>query len=137
MTRDAYLLDASVAIKLVISEPGSLAARRLLGRRLVGPDLLLPECANILWKAARRGDLSASQAELACVALLALPFEIVASRGLLPGALARALALGHPAYDCLYLEAAATLGLPLVTADRRLLRLSGPGVEILGLDDLP
>lgn len=137
MTSSAYLLDASVAVKMVISEPGTPAALKLLRQPLVAPDLLLPECANILWKAVRRGDLDPPQAELACATLLALPFEIVASRALLPGALARAVALGHPAYDCLYLELAARRALPLVTADKRLLRLAPHGVAVIDLDALP
>jgi predicted nucleic acid-binding protein len=133
----SFILDASVAVKLVIEEEGSAAARRLHRRGLVAPDLLLPECANILWKSVRRGDLDPPQAQLACAALLAIPIEIVASRPLMAAALDRALALGHPAYDCLYLELAARRGLPLVTADRRLRALFAPGVEVIGLDDLP
>ncbi len=129
-------MDASVAIKLVVTEPGSDAALRLHGRNLLAPDLLWPECANILWKATRRGSLTPEQAELAGAALLRLPFEIVESAGLLAGALARALRLDHPAYDCLYLELAAREGLPLVTADRRLLALTGPDVAVIGLESL-
>lgn len=137
MSGPAYLLDPSVAVKMVITEPGTQAALKLLRHRLVAPDLLLPECANILWKAVRRDDLDAAQAQLACATLLALPFEIVASRALLPAALARAVALGHPANDCLYLELAAREALPLVTADQRLLRLAPSGVAVIGLDALP
>ncbi len=136
--RDAgFLVDASVAVKLVLTESDSEAADRLMNHRLVAPDLLLPECATIIWKAVRRGELDGAQARLACVTMLALPFELVPSRDLLPAALVRAVELGHPAYDCLYLEAAARLGLPLVTADRRLARLAPPGVQVIGLDDLP
>ena len=48
----------------------------------------------------------------------------VPNEALLPGALARALRHGHSIYDCLYLEAAARTGHPLVTDDRRLARLA-------------
>ena len=133
----AYLIDASVAVKMVIAEAGSAEARLLIRHRLVAPDLLFPECANIIWKAVRRGELDPPQGELACQALLSIPFEVHPSRDLLPAALARAVDLGHPAYACLYIEAAARLGLPLVTADRRLARLAVPGVRLLTLDDLP
>lgn len=133
----AYLIDASVAVKMVIAEAGSAEARRLIRHRLVAPDLLFPDCANIIWKAVRRGELDPPQGELACQALLSIPFEVHPSRDLLPAALARAVDLGHPVYDCLYIEAAARLGLPLVTADRRLARLVVPGVRLLTLDDLP
>lgn len=136
MSGGGFLFDASVAVKLVLTEPGSDTARRLARRRLVAPDLLLPECANIIWKAVRRKELEPAQAQFACVALLALPFELMSSRELLPAALDRAVSLGHPAYDCLYLELAARLDLPLVTADRRLRQLAGAGARVIGLDDL-
>ncbi len=134
--RRRLLLDASVAIKVVVAEPGSELAQPVLDHALVAPDLLLPECGNILWKKVRKGDLPAAEAEGAALALLALKVELLPSSRLLAGALRRAARLAHPVYDCLYIEAAATLGLPLVTADRRLARLAEPGVEILGLDDL-
>ena len=137
MTGAGYVLDASVAIKMVVAEAGSPQARQLRRHRLVAPDLLWPECANILWKAVRRGDLALPEAELACATLLQLPFEVVESATLLPAALRRAAALDHPAHDCLYLELAAREGLPLVTADRRLRALAVPGVAVIGLDDLP
>jgi predicted nucleic acid-binding protein len=133
----ACVVDASVAIKLVVTEPGSERAWSLRGWRLLAPDLLWPECGNILWKAVRRGIFGPVEAELAFAALLRLPFETAGSAGLMPAALGRAIRLGHPAYDCLYLELAAREGLPLVTADRRLLDLAESDVTVLGLDALP
>ncbi len=131
-----HVIDASVAIKMVVAEPGSRTARRLRRDRLVAPDLLWPECANILWKTVRRGELELAHAQLACSTLLRLPFEITDSAELLPDALRRSIALDHPAYDCLYLELAARQGLPLVTADQRLLRLAVPDVAVIALDAL-
>lgn len=130
------VIDASIAIKLVITEVDSERADRLDGRRLLAPDLLWSECANILWKTVRRGLVSANEAELACEALLRLPFEIADSATLLPEALRRSITLGHPAYDCIYLELAARERLPLVTADQRLLRLGVPDLAVIGLDGL-
>lgn len=130
------ILDASVAIKIVVAEAGSEAAESVLAHALVAPDLLLPECGNVLWKKVRRGELPAEPAAEAAAALLALRIELLPSSRFLAGALRRAMRLGHPVYDCLYLEMAATLGLPLVTADRRLFALAETGVEVVGLDDL-
>ncbi len=130
------ILDASVAIKVVVAEPDSEHAERVLDHALVAPDLLLPECGNILWKKVRRGELPAEPAAEAASALLALRVELLPAARFLAGALRRAVRLDHPVYDCLYLEMAATLGVPLVTADRRLLRLAAPGVQVIGLDDL-
>jgi predicted nucleic acid-binding protein len=43
------VIDASVAIKWVVEETGPAAALSLLrGPQLLAPDLLMPECANIL-----------------------------------------------------------------------------------------
>jgi len=43
-----YVIDASVAIKWVVSEPGTQEALALRQHRLIAPDLLIAECANIL-----------------------------------------------------------------------------------------
>ena len=130
------IVDASVAIKIVVAEPDSDAAERVLNHALAAPDLLLAECGNILWKKVRRSELPAEQAADAAAALMALRVELLPAARFLPGALRRAIRLEHPVYDCLYLEAAAMLGVPLVTADARLRRLAPAGVEVIGLDDL-
>jgi len=49
------IVDASVALKCVIEEDGSEAAGALLLKEpLAPPDLLMFECANVLWAKARR-----------------------------------------------------------------------------------
>ena len=45
-----FVIDASVAIKWVVEEPGTPEALLLRRHRLLAPDLLMAECANILWK---------------------------------------------------------------------------------------
>ncbi len=47
------VVDASVVIKWVIEETGTQDALALRRHRLLAPDLLIPECANILWKKVR------------------------------------------------------------------------------------
>ena len=70
------VIDASVAIKWVVPEAGTEEAVELLGRGgLVAPDLLFAECANILWKKVRNGELQKSEA------LIAARLIEVASRG--------------------------------------------------------
>jgi predicted nucleic acid-binding protein len=44
------VVDASVAIKWVIEESGTPQALSLRRHRLFAPDLLMTECANVLWK---------------------------------------------------------------------------------------
>ena len=131
------ILDASVAIKVVVAEADSDLAEPVLDHALLAPDLLMAECGNILWKKVRRGQLPAESAADAAAALLAMRVELLPASRFLAGALRRAIRVDHSVCDCLYLEMAATLGLPLVTADRRLRQFAGPGLQILGLDDLP
>jgi predicted nucleic acid-binding protein len=115
---NGWIIDASVAIKWVVAEPGSDAAAALLGTGpLRAPDLLLVECANVLWKKQRRGELTADLAGLAARLLLQADVELLPSRPLIERALGLAVQLDHPVYDCLYLAAAVAGGQPLVTAD--------------------
>jgi predicted nucleic acid-binding protein len=115
-----YVIDASVAVKWVVAEDGSAEAARLLdGRRLVAPELIMPECANILWKKATRGEITRVEADLAANLLARMEVEVVGHRPLMPAALGLALNLGHPAYDCAYLALAIDRNLQMVTADRR------------------
>ncbi|WP_167767144.1 type II toxin-antitoxin system VapC family toxin [Jannaschia formosa] len=121
-TRGA-VVDASVAVKWVVQEEGSDEAARLLdGRPLAAPELILPDCAEILWKKAMRGEITGDEAALAAALLARMEAEIVGHRALLPSALALSLELGQPVRDCAYLALAVDRDLPMVTADRRLVR---------------
>ncbi len=52
-----FVIDAGVAIKRVIDEPGSAEALLLRRHRLIAPDLIIADCANILWKKVRRKEM--------------------------------------------------------------------------------
>ena len=123
----AYVVDASVAIKWVIQEAGTEAALRLLGHELIAPDLLVAECANILWRKQRLGEISAREAGLAARLLERAELDLVPMRRLLDRATALAIALDHPAYDAIYLALAETTGRAFVTADLRLARKAAGG----------
>jgi predicted nucleic acid-binding protein len=114
------VIDASVAIKWVIAEAGTAEALALRRHRLFAPDLLVAECANVLWKKVCRNELSAEEARFAARLLERVDVELVSTRHLLVSATALAVALGHPAYDCIYLVLAESLSCDFVTADRRL-----------------
>lgn len=118
-----WIVDASVAVKWVVEEEFSDAARLLAGEALYAPDLLYIECANILWKKAMKGDLTPSEAARALSELRTSPVKIIVSAPVLERALAMAEVLRHPVYDCVYLALAAEKKMPLVTADERLVRV--------------
>lgn len=117
----AYVIDASVAIKWVVEEPGTPEALALRGgRRLVAPDLLIAECANILWKKSVRSEMSRHEALVAAKLLKSAEIELVPMRALLETATEIAIDLEHPAYDALYVALALERKCPFVTADQGL-----------------
>lgn len=117
------VIDASVAIKWVVEEEGTAEALALRRQaRLIAPDLLVAECANILWKKVRRSELSAEEAGLAARLLQTAEIEFRPARPLLEEATRLAIALDHPAYDCLYLALAESEDSLFITADSKLVR---------------
>jgi predicted nucleic acid-binding protein len=117
-----FVVDASVAVKWLVSEALSEQAARLLDhdQPLVAPGLLYAEAANALWAMARRGDLTVTEVrealDLLAEAPLTVPYPM---RQLMPAAARLASDLDHPVYDCFYLALALQEQRPLVTADRR------------------
>lgn len=120
-------MDASVAIKWVVTETGTEEALALVlaDDRLLAPALFRAECANILWKKAKKGEISATEAGIAARTLDSFGIEFCSLEPELIRVLELALALDHPAYDCVYLALAEALDLPLVTADEKLIRRIG------------
>jgi len=119
----ALCIDASIAIKWVVEETGTqeaLALRKTA--KLLAPDLLISECANILWKKVQRKELHKNEALLAARLLQGAEIELVPTRSLLEATTQLAIELAHPAYDCVYLALAMERGSCFVTADDRLLR---------------
>ena len=122
----SLVIDASIAAKWVVEEEGTAQALALRQRAaLIAPELLVAECANILWKKVQRDELSKDEAVLAARLLQAAEIELRPTRSLLEPATRIAIELVHPAYDCLYLALALERGCKFVTADERLLRKIG------------
>ena len=128
------VVDASVAAKWLFKEQGSHESRHLLAHRirLGAPDLILTETANVVWKKARRREISDPQPYLAELANLPDVIALRPSSDLVAHAAAIAIAIDHPVYDCLYLACAETDGAPLVTADTKLQRAAAtyPSVDV-------
>ncbi len=123
------VVDASVGIKLFVSEPLSEQAHLLFSGLtseppaiLTVPDLFYIECTNILWKVSRRfgRPLEDSQADLADLGRLAL--RVVPTADLMEAALTLAVETGITAYDACYAALARRLNLTLITADEPLFK---------------
>jgi len=122
------VIDASIALKWVVQEDGTDQALVLRQHaKLIAPDLLVPECANILWKKVQRKELTRDEALLAARLLQGAEIELLPTRSLLEQAARIAIELDHPAYDCLYLALAMENGCRFVTADERFIRKLGQG----------
>ncbi len=115
------VVDASVAAKWFLPEPGAPAARQLLdGRsRLVAPDLIHAEMGNIAWKLCDRGVLDAQEASDMIEHFLSMPLDVHDGAFLLASALEIAIATQRTVCDSLYLALAVELGGTVITADER------------------
>jgi predicted nucleic acid-binding protein len=115
------VVDASVAAKWVVEEPDSDAAMALQEcEALHAPSHWLAEAANVVWAKAFRGELSADQVRTRVALLASAPMRETAIADLMQAATDIALACRVTIYDALYVALAELLGLPLVTANRRL-----------------
>lgn len=131
----ACVLDASVVARWWLTDPHTdtvRASRALLDAHLSGelavhiPDLLYLEVANALWKASRFGHWQPPDVKHAVEDLGELPLERHEHAPILPAATDLAITYEITVYDACYIALAGDLGLPLFTADRRLLdRLAG------------
>ena len=133
-------IDASVVIKWFVAEERHEEVRTVLGHRIErhAPDFVLVECANVLWKKARRGEITDPSPFLEELLHLSDVLTLHPLTDLLPEAAQTAVQIGHPVYDCLYVACAERTESALLTDDRRLASaVSGhlPGVPLLRLDD--
>lgn len=117
------IVDASVAVKWVLDEAGDLEARAIIERRvpLIAPELIVAEVTNVAWKRHAKGDIPLRQARLITVEVPRVFTQLFALTPLRDRALAIALELRYPVYDCFYLALAESEDAVMVTADRRLL----------------
>ena len=139
------IVDASVGIKLFLVEPLTDQADALFAHlsddspaRLYVPDLFFIECANILWKYVGRFGYAAEAALKDIKDLTSLPLQTVSIAALAQDALTLAFQFGSTAYDAAYVALARWLALPLVTADKALVRrFEGTGIDVRTLANWP
>ncbi len=124
------VIDASVVVKLVVTEPDSDSAERVVGDLsasgvwIGAPELLLVECANALWLRVRKGSLTSkdSESQLGVLGRIVDGFDAWPLGTLVFPAWRLATSLGITVYDACYVALAEMQGVPLVTADRKLVR---------------
>ena len=135
------VVDASVAVKWLLPEPGSDEAQSLLdsGENLAGPGLMAVEVAAALARKSRLKEIAPKDAdaalELWLQSLADGLVEIVRDEADLRGAFRLARALNHRLQDCLYLALSERLQATLVTADaefERKARQVYPHTRLLG-----
>ena len=115
----SVVIDASVALKWVLDEPGKEAADALLEEELIAPSLWLLEAANALWRRTQRGEINDEEAKERLTELYNAPVTTTTVEDDLLAAADLANVLGHPVYDCLYLAMAIRENTYVVTADSR------------------
>ena len=133
-------VDASVAVKWFVEEEGRSQALTLTAPRLErhAPDLMLPECANVIWKKQRRGEIASAEPFIDQIARLSEVMTLHPGAELVREAVGIALEAGHPVYDCFYIACAKLTDSVLVTADRRLAEIGSRSphpVTAVTLDD--
>ena len=121
------VIDASAMLRLLTAQAEAPEIeRKLMDAALVlAPSLMLTEVANVLWKLSRA---SALPAGVDPQELLRSSAELVdylePDRHLQAEALALAIRLNHPVYDCLYLALARREAATVLSCDQRLLKLA-------------
>ena len=115
-------VDASVAVKWFIDEPGTDNAIRLLESDdlLIAPELIISEVANAVWRRAAAGDIDREQATAIPQALVQVLSDITPVCELIDDAMDIAFAEEHTVYDCIYLALAQQRNSTLATADSKL-----------------
>lgn len=116
----AVTVDASVVVKLFVTEPDSDHAVRLFASRtrIFLPAHALAEVAEVLVRKVRKGEITEQQFDdaLRQVPTVAARIEL---DDLVAAAAGLARRLGQSVYDCMYLAAARQTSTQLITADRR------------------
>jgi predicted nucleic acid-binding protein len=128
------VVDASVAAKWLLPEPGSDAATalRMQDNDLIAPALVLAELGSAFWKSAMRGDLAGQDIVQMLRTAAGHYNRLIAVEAISAQAMALAIELRHPIYDCFYLALAERERAPLISADKRLLAAAkrAKGIEI-------
>ena len=117
------VVDASVAVKWFLPEPGEEAARKLLSgdEQLLAPALIRMEVTGAIIRRFRQGDLSEQRARDGTQAWESMlqrgALHLVPDTEVFDDAVEMAFLARHTLADCLYLAVAKRLDAPIITAD--------------------
>jgi len=116
------VVDASVAIKWFLPEQNSINAIRLLGAgyELAAPDLIFPECGNVLWKKWLRQEIEPEVIPALLHDLRRMNVSIVPTYSLTDEASRIAVNCRRSFYDSVYLALAVACNGRMITADEKL-----------------
>ena len=140
--REGWVIDASLVLSILLDETEGVHAAGAELLTSVNPRGVVAthfdlECASGLLQAHRRGRIELDDAFEALLLVMDLPFERCQSPSAEVDALRLAYQHGISAYDAAYVAVSEARGLPLVTADARLVRaLAGTAHDVRLLDDL-
>jgi len=115
------VVDTSVVVKWAVEEEGAEAARQLINKQPLAPDLVIVETGHVLTRKVRRRELDEVDAAIAFEQLPRL-LEITSSRPLERRAFELSLSLHHSMFDCYFLALAEAADAELVTADQVFVR---------------
>ena len=127
-----YVIDASIAVEYLLKTPRGLRVADLIDSAvLVAPDMMDAEVLSVLRRAVLNQHIEESQALTVLSELTEWEVERISHRFLVR------LAWQHrhnvSAYDALYVVAARTFELPLLTADGRLAHAPELGITVLNV----
>lgn len=121
-----YVLDASVALKWVLTEPDAAKALQIRAdfqtalHELLAPDIFPVEVSHALTRAERRGLIAVGDADRHLLNILSTAPRFHPTLPILRRAVSISSAARFGVYDCLYVVLAEREGCELLTADTRL-----------------
>lgn len=125
-----FVIDTSVAVKWFMPEADHDTAVALLETKatFLAPDLIFTEFASAMQKKIKLGESRHDQANEGCASLPGLFAAITPTLLLFQRALDIGVTIAHPVQDCIFLACAEQEGVPVVSADRKLIaKASGQG----------
>ena len=138
------VVDASVGIKLFLNEEDSEIVADLFADHLANtsaqliavPGFFFVECTSILRKAVRLNGYDAAQARSDIADLVHMGLYTIPTDSLVGTAFEIASVYGASAYDSCYVALSDQLGVPLLTADTRLINcLQGSPYSLMTVAD--